>query len=273
MSGPAGLSNTIKPARGWLPGDADSRAYVATVEAADGQTLPPGVSGAIHTFVIGCKADGTWPAIKAACFLAGPRTLTGSLIPLVGPAPTNYNFVSGDRVIKTGLKGDPAAIKYLSTNRNNNAEPQDSKHVSFWATDFGDTTAGVTTSAIGMGASAAGTTGMLRTGASSRTLRLNSGTLVTLAGGSATATGFIGASRASGTEISTRVLGSTTVASNTSSAPASGNVLLFARGSEGTPTNLAAERIAWYSVGEAIDLSLLDGRLATYMAAIAAADY
>jgi hypothetical protein len=74
--------------------DPDAGAYIAAVEAADGQLLEFGVGKAINDFVVGCKQDKIWDAIKASCILAGARTLTGALTPLVGTAPTNFNFVS-----------------------------------------------------------------------------------------------------------------------------------------------------------------------------------
>jgi phage-related protein len=72
--------------------DGNAAAYIAAVEAADGQTLEAGVKIAISNFVAGCKTDGTWNAIKASCILAGARTLSGALVPLAGTAPTNFNF-------------------------------------------------------------------------------------------------------------------------------------------------------------------------------------
>ena len=95
--------------------DADANAYMAAVEAADGEPLELGVRLAITDFVLGCKADGIWSAIKASCILAGARTLNGALVPLVGTAPTNNNFVSGDYNRKTGLVGD-GSTKYLNSN-------------------------------------------------------------------------------------------------------------------------------------------------------------
>jgi hypothetical protein len=68
------------------------------------------------TFVNGCKADGIWNAIKASCILAGARTLNGALVPLVGTAPTNFNFVDWCYNRKTGLVGD-GSTKYLDSNR------------------------------------------------------------------------------------------------------------------------------------------------------------
>ena len=38
--------------------DADALAYIAAVEAADGQSLEEGVATAFTDFIVGCKADG-----------------------------------------------------------------------------------------------------------------------------------------------------------------------------------------------------------------------
>lgn len=105
--------------------DTDAGNYIQAVEAADGQALESATRKAINDFVIGCKQDGIWDAIKASCILAGARTLAGALVPLVGTAPTNYNFVAGDYNRKTGLKGN-ATTKYLNSNRDNAADPQNS---------------------------------------------------------------------------------------------------------------------------------------------------
>jgi hypothetical protein len=93
--------------------DPDAEAYIAAVEAADEAASPgigalePAVRLAIIKFVLGCKENGFWPAIKASCILAGARTLAGALVPLVGMAPTNQGglFTSSDYDRKTGLKG------------------------------------------------------------------------------------------------------------------------------------------------------------------------
>ena len=59
--------------------DADASAYILAVEAADGQTLEPATRSAINKFVVGCKADGIWAAIKASCIMAGARTFSWRL--------------------------------------------------------------------------------------------------------------------------------------------------------------------------------------------------
>ena len=118
--------------------DTDAGNYIQAVEVADGQALEPATRQAINNFVIGCKQDGIWNAIKASCILSGARTLNGALQPLVGTAPTNVGglFVSGDYTRKTGLVGD-GSTKYLDSNRNNNADPQNSKHLAVYIQTVG----------------------------------------------------------------------------------------------------------------------------------------
>jgi hypothetical protein len=72
-------------------------------------------------------------AIKAACLLCGARTLAGALVPLVGAAPTNNNFVDADYNRETGLKGN-GSTKYLDSGRANNDDPQDDNHNSAFIT-------------------------------------------------------------------------------------------------------------------------------------------
>jgi hypothetical protein len=69
--------------------DEDAGNYIQAVETADAQALEPATRKAINNFVIGCKQDGIWEAIKASCILAGARTLDGALVPL---ACYSYSF-------------------------------------------------------------------------------------------------------------------------------------------------------------------------------------
>jgi hypothetical protein len=98
----------LRPLAGQSMADADATDYLRRVQEADGQALEPAVRNAITAFVVGCKQDGIWSAIKASCILMGARTLAGALVPLKGSAPTNVNnnFVSGDYNRTTGLVGD-----------------------------------------------------------------------------------------------------------------------------------------------------------------------
>jgi len=83
---------------------------------------------AIDAFIVGCKDDAIWDAIKACCIMAAWDGLSGCLVPLKGTAPTNNNFVSGDYDRETGLVGD-GATKYLDSNRASNDDPQNNAHL------------------------------------------------------------------------------------------------------------------------------------------------
>jgi hypothetical protein len=246
--------------------DPDARSYILAVEAADGQTLEAGVKNAYNTFVKGCKSDGIWDAIKASCIMAGARTLSGALVPLKGTAPTNFNFVSGDYNRETGLLGN-GTTKYLDSNRNNNADPQNSKHIAAYRTEAPTGTPG--------GAGSGSLIGNLtnQTGASwlfdnvspsADTIRVNSVvSIITLQYGSGAT--FVGASRSSGTSASYRFSGTTNSVLNASSAPSNENLILYRF------TNYSSARIAFYSIGESIDLEKLDSRVTILMSNIATA--
>jgi hypothetical protein len=244
--------------------DPDAAAYITAVEIADGQPLEIEVQVAIHTFVKGCKADGIWPAIKASCIMAGARTLAGALVPLVGPAPTNFNFVSGDYNRKTGLVGD-GSTKYLNSNRNNNADPQNSKHVAVFSTQ--SETRNATRSAISSRSSSAstGSTHVLTTIAAA-VARVNTAATSSVAN-TTPFTGLFGGSRFSNTQVSMRFNNASTVIDESSSAPAAVAIDVFSRNGG----DFSNARLAFYSIGESLDLALLDARITTLINAVAAA--
>jgi hypothetical protein len=247
--------------------DADAIAYVNAVEAADGQLLEFGVGKAINDFVVGCKLDGTWSAIKASCILAGARTLAGALVPLVGTAPTNNGFVGlgTDYVRKTGLIGDGTS-KYLNSNRNNNADPQDSKHASIYVSQIGVATG---TYLGALPTSGLGRTGLEETSGPVLNTYANSINTVLLAG--ATTPGFAGTSRSGASSVASRnggVAFNGTVASTT---PYNGNIFIFCRNLNGAPNRYNDPRLAFYSIGESLDLALLDARVTDLINAFAAA--
>jgi len=137
--------------------DADAATYFAAIATA-GSSITTANKAAVNAFIVGCKSDGIWTAIKACCLLAGPDNLTGALVPLVGSAPTNSNFVSGDYSRTAGLVGD-GSTKHLSSNRNNDADPQNSKHLAVWI----NSTSSGSKCPIGSGAALAGNSQILQT--------------------------------------------------------------------------------------------------------------
>jgi hypothetical protein len=245
-----GLSNIL-----FIPGigakfDADAQAYITAVESADTQALEPAVRTAINAFVVGCKADGIWDAIKACCILAGARTLDGALVPLKGAAPTNINFVSGDYSRTVGLTG-AGTNKSVNTNRNNNTDPQDSRHLAVFVTT---TTANTMTY---IGGTATGGSSWISKDATSLFVRASSASssIVT----QPEAAGFIGISRSNGTQITYRRGAESVTVSQSSSSPSNVDLFFMAR-NDGQHVNGSQ---AFYSIGESLNLALLDARVTT----------
>jgi hypothetical protein len=252
--------------------DPDAGAYIAAVEAADGQLLEFGVGKAINDFVVGCKQDKIWDAIKASCILAGARTLNGALVPLSGTAPTNNNFVSGDYNRKTGLVG--GSTKYLDSNRNNNADPQNSQHMAVYVSSFVVSPGGYR-GFIGGGDNQTGSSNFFVNGTTnildSRSRYLASAVVDQRALGAALSPGITGLSRNTSASYVVRANGSNTTAVYTSQAPSNINVWVFTANNNGTPAVPTASRLAFYSIGESLDLALLDARVTALITAFGVA--
>jgi hypothetical protein len=247
--------------------DPDALAYLAEVERADGQALESGVRDAVIAFVAGCKTDGIWTAIKAGCILSGARTLNGALVSLTGRAPTNFNFVSGDYNRKTGLVGN-GSTKYLNSNRAGNADPQNSQHISVYASTAATSAAGKYPFYIGFGSGSTGSTHIGRLESNGNLFTRNR--TATFDSASASSAGFLATARSSASEYVTRFGGVSRTITAASQTPASGNVLVF--WSDGAfSTDFADARIAFYSAGESLDLSKLETRVSTLITAFGAA--
>ena len=264
---PKGLTLT-RPAGSWLVtptfygfiADADARDYLRRLHAAEGQTLEPANALAIESFVTGCKADNIWSALKATCILAGARTLAGALVPLVGPAPTNFNFAADDCNRKTGLLGN-GSTTYLNSNRNNNSDPQNSNHNAVYVSVAHTGSVG---QYIGSGPTGVGTNNLGQNLSVEIFARNRSSTAGTIPG---VPLGFLGHSRNQSSEFSLRANGSTTTIIATSGTPINANVDIFRRGTG----SYANARLAFYSIGESLDLALLDARVTALINAFAAA--
>ena len=241
----------------WVPGwngltEPEAVSYVAAVEAADGQELEFGVARAINDFVLGCKTDGIWDAIKACNILAGARTTNGSLVPLVGTAPTPNNFdLVGDTDYNrvTGLKGD-GSTKYLDSNRNNNADPQDNQHLAAYVGGSG------TGTLIGAGLTETGTTQLIHALQRNRSTSFDLGTLIQ--------PGFSAMSRSSEAEYILRTGSQSTTRTRASQTPYNGNLHVFRRNTI-TDFGWYTGRLAFYSIGESLDLEKLDNRVTRLM--------
>jgi hypothetical protein len=239
--------------------DPDAAAYITAVETADGQALEEKVKIAIDNFVLGCKADGIWSAIKASCILAGARTTNGALVPLVGDPPTPYNFdLAGDTDYdrETGLKGD-GSTKYLDSNRANNADPLNNVHLASYIT---------VTQTIGasvIGENIAGTA--VLNGAT----RCRNSTAVSYAVTPSNG-GFVGLSRATSANYTNRANSITLDVVQASVGSDTTPYFLFARSSP-SPGLYSNPRLAFYSIGESLDLARLDARVTDLINAIGVA--
>ena len=234
---------------GWQPMDPDAAAYITAVETADGQALEEPVKIAIDNFVLGCKADGIWDAIKASCILAGARTLNGALVPLAGTAPTNLNFVSGDYDRKTGLVGD-GSTKYLNSNRNNNADPQNNNHNSVFLSTLPTTNV----SLMGAGAVVTGANNIIS--GATRNRSDNAYSYI-----SPLVSGLIGMTRSTSSSYRHRASKNTESIDQASATPYPFNLFIFARNFNNSAALISNARLAFYSIGEALDLALLDARV------------
>jgi hypothetical protein len=257
------------------------RVTAADVAAGNTSGLEVGVTDGANTFIEDLVNDGLLgvsggvisqaaSVIKASVPMAGARTRLGAMTPLVGSAPTSFNFVDGDYNRKTGLVGN-GLDKYLNSNRNNNADPQNSFHLSVYASS----------------ASQAAFNNLIGTrvpdgNESARALHISVQPNVvgyanfsgTISIASTFSSGFLGVRRATSTSATLRVAAvnidststSTSVASNSLSIP------VFARRTAvSTLDGYSNARLPFYSIGESLDLAILDARVTALINAYAAA--
>ena len=237
-------------------GDADASAYIAAIEAADGQALETGVKTAITDFIGGCKSDGIWDAIKSSCILAGARTLSGALVPLRGAAPTNFNFVSGDYNRKTGLLGN-GTTKYLASNRNNIDDPQNNRHKAGYITQISS----INGAYFGAGLNQTGSDHIRRAaGIFARSVSA----LTFIHSQPVTSIGLYGMSRSASASFQFRANGVTDTITNTSETPFNQNNTVFGR-IGAAETN---GRLSFYSIGDSLNLTSLDSRVSALMSSI-----
>ncbi len=183
--------------------------------------------------------------------------LAGALTPIKGAAPTNVNFVAADYNRKTGLIGD-ATSKYLASNRAGNADPQNDAHVSVFI-HTADATANRsyfrTNLKIAVG------------GGSTTSSGINFTSLASHA--NMTSQSFFGLSRAAAASYTRRLNGASASVTDTSVAPSSAGLDFYRRSDSNT--QFSAARLAFYSIGSALDLALLDTRVSALYTAIGAA--
>jgi hypothetical protein len=221
----------------------------------------------IDNFIVGCKADGIWDAIKACCILGAWDNLSGALYPLKGAAPTNVGglFVAGDYNRKTGLKGN-GSTKTLNTNRAENADPQNSVHLSIYQTEKFSAVDYVlygtdNSSSVGFYVGAV-TSGVVEFNGYNR-----NGTAILV--NTSTAVGFAGHSRINSSTVNYRFFSNASTVTRSSNASNATNYQVF--GAADLPGNKGSGRLAFYSIGESLDLALLDARVTALITAFGVA--
>jgi hypothetical protein len=245
--------------------DPDALDYINRVETADGERLEPRVRTAINQFVLGCKQDGIWTAIRASCILAGARTLSGALIPLIGNAPSNNAFVSGDYNRKTGLLSD-GSTKSLNTGYVSNIFfQQNNLHLSVYVTSAPASSA---TNKVFLGNASLLPSRVFisKNAADQFAARLANASTAVNVSGQGTTTGFKGGARSSSTAVIARSAQTNTSTSITSATIVTGQtIFVFAGGG----SNLCDARMSFYSMGDNLDLAFLDTRITTLMNTLA----
>jgi hypothetical protein len=255
------------------------RVTAADVAAGNTSGLERGVTDAFNTALQTLVAD-TYlgisgnvitqaaSTIKAMPWMMGARTLPGCLVPVVGTAPTNVNWVAGDYNRKTGLGDATNATKYLNTNRASNADPQNNFHQAVHVSTA-STVTGVS-AYMGQGAGTTGATHIaINTTLGDLVLRNRANTSVSITS-QAAATGFIGTTRSVAGSFTYRVNSSNATGSVTSEAASAETHFVMAR-NNGGPTSYSTGRVRFYSIGESLDLAILQTRIDALTAALAAA--
>lgn len=246
--------------------DADARTYLIAVENTDGASLELAYASAVNSFVLGCKTDGIWSAIKACCILAGARTLTGAMVPLVGTAPISVGFTSSDYNRKTGLKGNGGSTpnKYIDTSRRTDADPMTSYHMAAYCTTAPSGTTASGGCLMGDDSSSSGNRNTLYCGQGSSNFRYairSNGSIYDTGIAASALTGFVGGARSSSSSMNWVTQNNS--GSNTGSAALTStrNLVVFARQDSGGPNAFTDARIGFYSIGENLDLTKLRTRV------------
>lgn len=250
------------------------RVTAADVAAGNTSGLEMGVTDAASTFlqdlvsisylgvsnnVISQEAS----VIKASCIMAGARTLAGALVPLVGAAPTNNNFVSGDYDRKTGLVGD-GETKNLDSNYSASNLGINNNHISFYKSTLDDRSVSAYIAAT-LRDSINALLGIYRF--SGADWSFNQSNISAFFG--LNSTGFGGMSRSNASSYQVRKANVTANRTITSQYSANTNFIIF--GSPNMNEYNSNARIAFYSIGEALDLALLEARVTALISAIGAA--
>jgi len=246
--------------------DSDAQTYINSVEALDGVSLETGVKNAINKFVVNVKADSLWNKIHACCILAGARTLNGCLTPLKGPSPGNGGVQSADYNRKTGIIGNrgvnPATFNWfvwMDTNRAGNASPQSQNniHMGIYLSENRLNN----TNHPYICADALSPLSIAGRGTNGFTARLNNTTVDNLGTGT-TLPSVLMVSRGSSASYNWTGLGSTGTQSTSSTGTTANDIFLFAHTTQfDEMTVVSNPRIAFYTIGEDLNISVYEGHI------------
>jgi hypothetical protein len=187
--------------------------------------------------------------------MAGARTLAGALTPIVGVAPSNVNFTPADYDRKTGLKGN--ASKRITTNRNNNDDPQDNSHRALYRTE----TVTPEASAVVIGRNQVGGNTQILIDSTNR-IRFDLNTSSSIRVNTTNPTGLIAVSRPASTSYNYYFGNNNYTHNNSSVTPAANPLRIFC---DDRISSFSLDRISFYSIGESLDLAALDARVSTLM--------
>jgi len=250
----------IDQALNYQPLDYDASTYIKAVEIADGDHLEYSLRQAIDNFVMGCKSDGVWSSMGSCGILCGAKTLSGCLVPLKGPNPINFNFLSSDYTRKgnsLGLQGN-TTNKYINTNRLASIDNQNNFSFGVYINAAPSINGGQAISNGGGGS--AGSSAIVPSTYPGGTLSVfNRSVTSDDLGAKSPFAGFYGSSRNNSTNYVVRSLSSDSTITRTSEAISAGNWFLFSRGDAGWFDG----KIAFYFTGAYLTLSLLESRINT----------
>ena len=226
---------------------------------------------AINRFIADAKSLGVYDALKASCVMAGWDSLAGALTPLAGTAPSNNGFLAADYDRGTGLKGD--GTSYLDSGRANNADPLNDRHYSVYLTSYNANNPQVVFGSMQL--TFPGTLNICLLSADTASLFHVSGNLapdrLQFTPFNSLSPAFAGATRSSSAGFSARAGGTTASTTSASVRTTALNEFVFARNNNGSVEFRSAASIAFYSIGESLDLALLDNRVTALVTAIGAA--
>lgn len=248
--------------------DADAQAWFDALTAA-GSGISTGNADAYNALVVGLKADASmvggvsnWDAIKQLLVWCAADDLDGIQVPAKGTAATfGTAFDATSYSITEGITTPGSdSNRDVNTNRANNIDPQNNRSNFVWVT----TESTVTSSRYWSAGSGSTNEVIIGSGASNANPRLRFGSTTLDTYTATTGTGLLGASRVASGNYDVTAWGADSNITRTSATPSSGNVYVFSTGSG----RFIGTTISVYGAGEAVNLTNLRTRLATFMAAL-----